>query len=485
MSASHRSLMRLPDSIFSNLKFKLHHDSNSNDLSFNDSSFDLKKAICTKLKEAGGTGTASVGGIGNGLSSSMAGGGLGSITTVGQILRLTPPTLLRILDPILTVSECQELIIRICNHCTPMPKTAKELFQQEHTISNNITSQPTIHTNMNYIPTHLSELDIILRGGIRLNSVTEIVGCAGVGKTQLVMQLAITASTYDMGCIYIDTERKLSLVRLNEIASERYNSNGRFMNKGICEKGGDSDSLFVYDCVYDQAHNQDNNDNTNSNGSENDTNDSHPSYRNPKEVLNNITVHSPNSTNDLVSVISRLQEYIVERNHMIQPSQDSNHNVSIYPIKLIILDSIAAPARRDFGGEDARERVTSIFKIAQMLKQIASEMNVAVVVINQIDKIMYKGDGDMIVDDEKSMSGSKTNFLSSVKASLGTSWHHCVSTRILLEHERDHQSHSCDLNYIALERIRKATVVKSNLVGCASTNFEITNMGLSTTRVVT
>ncbi len=365
--------------------------------------------------------------------------------------------------------ECQELIYRICCATATSPTTAKELLHREQPKPQQIDSEEGGNAkilHLHYIPTHLPELDSILRGGIRLNSITEIVGSAGIGKTQLVMQLAIVASAYNMGCIYIDTERKLSLLRLNEIATERYNSN-RSRNGG----GGDITTYsndytsFGYD---DYNERQENSYEEDQEGRDchSDNNSSNPEYKPPKEVLDNITVHSPKSTKDLVFVISKLQEYILEKTHC----GGNDVNAKIHPIKLIILDSIAAPTRRDFGGEDARERVTCIFKIAQMLKQVACEMNVAVVVINQIDKVVIS-----------STTNTNNNVLSSVKASLGTSWHHCVSSRILLEHDDDTDCQHAQfdsIGSIGFKRVRKATVVKSNLVSCASTNFEITGMGI-------
>ncbi len=106
MSASHRSLARLPNSIFSNLKFRHNDDNDTCTGIYEDqdlhppSASNLKEAICTKLKEAGGS---SMNGnfAGNMLSGNHS-GGTGSITTVGQIMRLTPPTLLGLLDPLLT-----------------------------------------------------------------------------------------------------------------------------------------------------------------------------------------------------------------------------------------------------------------------------------------------------------------------------------------------------------------------------------------------
>jgi hypothetical protein len=110
MSASHRSLARLPNSIFTNLKFRQKDDNDirtgTGSYSYEDqdlyqsSASNLKEAICTKLKDAGGS-SSSGNFVGNVISNHHS-GGIGSITTVGQIMRLTPPTLLGLLDPLLT-----------------------------------------------------------------------------------------------------------------------------------------------------------------------------------------------------------------------------------------------------------------------------------------------------------------------------------------------------------------------------------------------
>ena len=361
--------------------------------------------------------------------------------------------------------ECQELIRRISDYCAPIPKTAKELlYEFQHEKDKEEDCHPEkYHHNEIYLPTDVPQLDTILRGGIRLKTITEIVGRAGVGKTQLVMQLATVAAAYDMGSIYIDTERKLSLARLNEIATERYEYNQNSSYSNI-------------------------NDNNDSNGGKEnkENNEKVVKYKAPIDVLNNISVHTPDSTSDLLSVISGLQEEIVLRcnsdssnstqidEECVTSRDEMKENSTSYPVKLIILDSIAAPARRDFGGEDARDRVTAIFQIAQMLKQIADEMSVAVVVINQIEKVLNK-------QDPKNYSNNieRDNLPSNIKVSLGTSWHHCVSTRILLDHNVDpHRDDSYALHYLDNNTGRKATVVKSNIVGSASMSFEVTSMGI-------
>jgi RecA/RadA recombinase len=156
--------------------------------------------------------------------------------------------------------------------------------------------------------------------------------------------------------------------------------------------------------------------------------------------------------------------------------------ISTYPVKLIILDSIAAPTRRDFGGEDAKERVNAILQIAQMLKQISGELNVSIVVINQIENNGNRNSNRNRNNLGRSYGNTnhQQSTITPVKASLGTSWHHCVSTRVLLEYVHDYGDDNGNGNdygsTTGIRQGRKATVVKNNLVGCASVNFEVTRM---------
>lgn len=74
-----------------------------------------------------------------------------------------------------------------------------------------------------HLPTQLKGLDAALFGGIPFGVVTELVGPAGIGKTQFCLKLALLASlpfTYgglNGHVIYIDTESKFSSRRMIEI----------------------------------------------------------------------------------------------------------------------------------------------------------------------------------------------------------------------------------------------------------------------------
>jgi len=322
-------------------------------------------------------------------------------------------------------------VTRICKICTPQPTTAKNLLSKAQN---------------QYIPSDAKALDKCLRGGFRVGTITEIVGRAGVGKTQLVMQLCVVATRLGYGSVFIDTEKKLSLQRLHEIARERFK-----INTSTPEHSRNNDQSMEHE----SSVNID--DNSNAIHGQDVCEYSHPA-----EVMNNVIVHSPTSTDELLSVVSQLDEEIIVRNE-VSTSSNNLSNAHL-PIKMIVLDSIAAPTRVDFGGGSAPERVAAIFQLAQNLKRIADQMQVAVVVINQIDR----GHG---ATGDQSLNGD----FGSVKAALGTSWYHCVSTRIALEHYHDPQNRNGSED----SRVRTASVVKSNLVGRARMLYEVTTMGIS------
>ena len=112
MSATHRSLLRLPNSIFADLvQEQPQYDNQLNEISVSSNHLtptELQEQICTKLSNNLGGGGVFASSSNNG--NVIGGGGnkgnsIGSIKTVGQLMRLAPPALLRVLDPLLTNGE--------------------------------------------------------------------------------------------------------------------------------------------------------------------------------------------------------------------------------------------------------------------------------------------------------------------------------------------------------------------------------------------
>ncbi len=279
--------------------------------------------------------------------------------------------------------EWEDLLQRISEVCTPTPMTTLQLYHLQK-------------KNDVFIPTGMSKLDEYLKGGFQKGQLSELVGRAGVGKTQMALQLCIANNHHtNGGCIYIDTERKLSISRLQQMTLQQQQ---KFYN-------------------YEDGS----------------------SIKDEKAILDNFTIHSPNNLTELMLLLTQqiLEEEIL---------------ASTVPITMVVLDSIAASIKRDFDRSTAHERVTTVFEIAQRFKRLADEFKVAIIIINQIDH------------DEDT----------TVTASLGTSWHHCISTRLLLEHGMDPHSISNENT-----NVRTATVVKSNVSGRHTISFEINASGVS------
>ncbi|XP_020964258.1 DNA repair protein RAD51 homolog 2 isoform X3 [Arachis ipaensis] len=91
-----------------------------------------------------------------------------------------------------------------------------------------------------HLPTRLRGLDEALCGGIPFGVVTELVGPAGIGKTQFCLKLSLLASLpencggLDGRVIYIDVESKFSSTRLIQIGIENFPE--IFLKKGMAQE---------------------------------------------------------------------------------------------------------------------------------------------------------------------------------------------------------------------------------------------------------
>jgi RecA/RadA recombinase len=580
MSASHRKISRLPLPVFQDLITRPPLNNNKdNDIDEHDPER-LKSIICNRLKRF------VVRNNGRKNKNNRIGGGGGisgispsstcSIKTIGQLLRLSKCTLLFALDPILTYEEVSIFLDRVCNQCSPKPNSVLQLLkdttnaananananadlnvnvnvnvnvsscsehnnasqqqdrqqqqQQQRPSTTTTTTTTTDHitfgNSMRDLPTCLPSFDRILRGGVRMGTVTELVGKSGTGKTQLALQLCIAAAKFNQGAIYIDSEKKLSLPRLREM-SERWRAHGlqerrqrrleqsqnntvggvgggvgtdhhhpgrQFPNKAAATRfsynqGSYGNSSYPTPNSQSQQSFYSNN---NYDDDESNDEDAMGTFKSTELVLGNLTLHQPGSSSELLDVLDALEDEILQRNQTAGQAFPASSTASTienittgnnvrrgkYPVRLLIVDSIASPMRRDFGTDSAPQRASAIFQCAQKLKRLADQLHLAVVVINQV--------------------GSDN------RAALGTSWHHCVSTRLMLETATttsdankvglDHSNgtnefgtNNVDLNNNLNSRqsmqpdhriTRKIAVVKSNKTGFGETGFEITTMGI-------
>ncbi|MCD7455585.1 hypothetical protein HAX54_028706 [Datura stramonium] len=104
------------------------------------------------------------------------------------------------------------------------------------------------------------------------------------------------------------------------------------------------------------------------------------------------------------------------------------------PIKLIVIDSVAALFRFEFENNprDLKQRSGLFFRISSKLKEQARRFGLAVVVINQVVDVIDDSDGFRI--------GNSTCLYTSerkVCAALGLSWANCVNTRLFLSRHEE------------------------------------------------
>ena len=172
------------------------------------------------------------------------------------------------------------------------------------------------------------------------------------------------------GVVYIDTEGTFDAVRLSQIACSRFP--GRFATGS-----GGSAAAAVRHAALLQA-------------------------------LGRVTVFRESTMADVVARLASLEDLM-----------------AVTRVRLVVLDSVAAPARREFDHRDQgamASRSDMLARQASLLKALAEAFRVPVIVTNQVTTVVNSNrDGAAVtaVDEE-------------LLPALGTTWAHCVSNRFLL-----------------------------------------------------
>ncbi|KAJ9543819.1 hypothetical protein OSB04_023526 [Centaurea solstitialis] len=134
-----------------------------------------------------------------------------NIITAKDALSLTEFELMELLD--VSLAEVMCAVTLISEIASPPYQTVQSLLEQR--MQNEYLA--------GHLPTRLKGLDAALFGGIPFGALTELVGPAGIGKTQFCLKLSLLGtlpSCYgglDGHVIYIDVESKFSSKRLIEI----------------------------------------------------------------------------------------------------------------------------------------------------------------------------------------------------------------------------------------------------------------------------
>jgi len=167
-----------------------------------------------------------------------------------------------------------------------------------------------------------------IEGKVANNDLTcgQVVGPAGVGKTQFCHMLSILAVLpcelgglgQDSSVFYFDTEHAFSSTRLSDIA--------RNQQPEYCK-------------------NEDN----------------------VVSLIERITIYNPTSSQQFITSLESMEEELIDRN-----------------VKLIIVDSIAALVRKEFDFLSLTNRQTVLSKISSILKKYAETFQIPVIISNQV-----------------------------------------------------------------------------------------------------
>ena len=219
---------------------------------------------------------------------------------------------------------------------------------------------------------------------------SQIVGPAGCGKTQMSLMLAVIATLpASLGgsggeVIYLDTENAFSATRLVEIATSRFP-----------QHFADPERL--------------------------------------QALSKAVHVSFVQTTANLLDRLGTLEEDIIQHN-----------------IKLVILDSVASLVRKEFRGNMA-ERTDILAREASLLKYLSASFNIPVVVTNQVTT---RFDVPVGFEKSRHKPQDPTpepakNF---VVAALGNTWSHAVNTRLIVEYVSSHSENPADVRKIKITK---------------------------------
>eukprot|EP00752_Nemacystus_decipiens_P003322 g3073.t2 len=284
--------------------------------------------------------------------------------TVGDIFSKTELQLVQNLD--INRSKVVELLDLVAFRIAPEQKTAASLLRERREAGGSF-----------FVRTGLPAIDDALQGGLPTGMITELVGPAGIGKTQTCLVMAA----------------QFSPDRLVEIASARLPEHyGEFSPGGL------------------------------------------------ERLLNQVTVYTIDGSSALLEQLESLQTRIIEGN-----------------VRLIILDSIAALARREFAREETITRQELLTRQAAVLKSLAYTFSAVVVVTNQVTTSFSSASGlqggrhNIASHKNSSSRAGNPAFETEVSGgrgesyiipALGNTWHHCVSNRLILEQHETHREHA-------------------------------------------
>lgn len=153
-----------------------------------------------------------------------------NIRTAKDALSLTEFELMELLD--VGLAEVRLAVAHISEAASPPCQTALSVMKER------------CHE---FFPTQLKGLDEALGGGISFGALTELVGPAGIGKTQFCLKLSLLGSLptayggLNGRVVYVDVESKFSSRRLLEIGANSFPE--IFHTEGMAKELGKTQSF--------------------------------------------------------------------------------------------------------------------------------------------------------------------------------------------------------------------------------------------------
>eukprot|EP01028_Stygiella_incarcerata_P005589 TRINITY_DN2348_c0_g1_i2.p1 TRINITY_DN2348_c0_g1~~TRINITY_DN2348_c0_g1_i2.p1 ORF type:complete len:343 (+),score=89.21 TRINITY_DN2348_c0_g1_i2:679-1707(+) len=293
---------------------------------------------------------------------------------------------------------------------------------------------------MSKIVTFSPALDKLLGGGISVGCLTEICGVPGIGKTQLLMQLAINVQIpesvlgFDADCLFVDTEGSFTAERtlqMSQAMVDHLSRNRHF----LLERASRGCDLVAEDFL---------------------------------KRIHFVRIHD---LKEFISFINMLPHILNERHR----------------IRLVVIDSIAMPFRYSPSfSRDFHFRGRLVQAVGQVLADVSRRKKVAIVVSNHATPIIGRADShkrrisslsssgtisssssspsSAAATTSSSSSSSSSSFrVSELGPALGDSWGQACSHRLFMYWKDD---------------LRCCQVLKSPTCGSDSVMFDVTSLGI-------
>ncbi|KAL5581162.1 hypothetical protein UlMin_013604 [Ulmus minor] len=280
-----------------------------------------------------------------------------NISTAEEALSLTEFELMQLLD--VGMAEVSAAVARISEITCPPYQTVLSLLEQR--------VQKEDHGG--HLPTRLKGLDEALCGGLPFGVLTELVGPAGIGKTQFCMKLSLLTSLpaayggLNGRVVYIDLESKFSSRRMIEIGVKSFPE--IFNMKGMAQ-----------------------------------------------EMAGRILVLRPTSVPEFTESLQQIKVSLLQQQ-----------------VKLLVIDSMAATVSGNYNNGASRQPLLGWH--ISFLKSLAELSRIPIVVTNQV-RSQSREEAHQFSFQVRS-SKETAGYDSHLVAALGINWAHAVTIRLVLE----------------------------------------------------